>query len=84
MTDQLNQFENVNGCPKCGSPFVEKVKYTWWGGLLGPKMLNHTKCAECKYTFNSKTRQSNTNAIIIYSVVLFAIAFAVFYFLAKG
>jgi transposase-like protein len=79
MSDQLNEFSTEQGCPKCGSPLVEKVKYTWWGGLIGPKLLHHTKCAECKYTYNSKTRQSNTTGIVIYSIVLFAIAFAVFF-----
>ncbi len=83
MADQLNEFTNENGCPKCGSPFVEKVRYTWWGGVLGPKLLNHTKCAECKYTFNSKTRESNTKGIIIYSIILFAIAFGIFFMLRR-
>jgi len=79
MADQLNEFTNETGCPKCGSGIVSPVKYTWWGGLLGPKMLHHTKCNACGYTYNSKTRKSNTNGIIIYSVILFAIAFALFF-----
>jgi len=78
MTDHLNEIA-PDGCPKCGSSLVSPVKYTWWGGLLGPKLFHHTKCNECKYTFNSKTRKSNTPAIIIYSVILFVVAFAVFY-----
>ncbi len=81
MSDQLNEFSTETGCPKCGSPLVTPVKYTWWGGLLGPKMFHHTKCEMCKYRYNSKTRKPNTTAIIIYSVVLFVVAFAVFYYL---
>ena len=81
MTDQLNEFSSEAGCPKCNSGLVSPVKYTWWGGLLGPKLLHHTKCNSCKYTYNSKTRKSNTNAIIIYSVVIFAVFFAVFYYI---
>ena len=84
MADQLNDINTETGCPKCGSPFVEKVKYTWWGGVIGPKLLHHTKCVECKYRFNSKTRQPNTTGIIIYSVVLIVIAFALFYFIRRG
>jgi len=34
MTDQLNEINTDSGCPKCGSPLVEKVKYTWWVALL--------------------------------------------------
>jgi hypothetical protein len=84
MTDHLNEISPDTGCPKCGSLFTTPVKYTWWGGLLGPKLLHHTKCAECKYRFNSKTRQPNTTGIIIYSVITFVILFAVFYMLRSS
>lgn len=79
MQDQLNEFTNETGCPKCGSKILTPVKYTWWGGVLGPKLLHHTKCKDCGYTFNSKTGKSNTLGIIMYSLVIFAVAFAVFY-----
>lgn len=79
MSDLLNDISAESGCPKCGSPLVQPVKFTWWGGILGPKLFNHTKCTACNYYFNSKTRRSNTPAIIIYSVVLFAFVFVVFY-----
>ncbi|MEP7256694.1 MAG: hypothetical protein ABI666_13025 [Ferruginibacter sp.] len=84
MADQLNDISTDTGCPKCGSPLVQPVKYTWWGGLLGPRLMHHTKCAECKYTFNSKTRKSNTTNIVIYSVILFVVAFALFYMLRSS
>lgn len=80
MTDHLNEIAS-DGCPKCGSTLTSPVKFTWWGGILGPKLFHHTKCNACGYTYNSKTRNSNTPAIIIYSVVLFVIAFAIFYML---
>lgn len=84
MIDQLKEFSNENGCPKCGSDIVSPVKYTWWGGVLGPKMLHHTKCESCGFKYNSKTRKSNTPSIIIYSVVIFVIFFAVSYLLRKS
>ena len=81
MIDQLKEFSNETGCPKCGSELVTPVKYTWWGGMLGPKIFHHTKCESCGYRYNSKTRKSNTPGIIIYSIIIFVIAFVVFYFL---
>ena len=63
-------------CPSCGSGDFRKLGFTWWGGALGPRMLNHVKCNGCGATFNSKTGLSNTNGIIIYSVVVFVIAIA--------
>lgn len=81
MTDQLSEFSGETGCPKCGSQSVTPVKYTWWGGVLGPRMLHHTKCESCGYRYNRKTRKSNTTSIIIYSVVIFAAAFIALYLL---
>lgn len=77
MTDHLHQFDDPNSCPNCGSPFIEPVKYTWWGGMLGPKLLHHTRCNECKFRFNSKTRKSNTTSIAIYFTISFVIAVAI-------
>jgi predicted Zn-ribbon and HTH transcriptional regulator len=76
MSDQLNEFNNESGCPKCGSGLISPVKYTWWGGVLGPKLLHHTKCNACNFKYNA-------NGIIIYSVVLAAIAFILFFYIFK-
>lgn len=69
-------------CPKCGNSDVKRVGYTWWGGALGPRMLNHVKCNACGTTYNGKTGGSNTTGIIIYSIavlVLSAICLVLFY-----
>jgi len=83
MTDHLNELSTDTGCPKCGSENVTPVKFTWWGGLLGPKMFHHTKCNACGYTYNAKTRQSNTTAIVIYSVVGFIVVFGLVFWLMR-
>ncbi len=84
MADHLNEYSGESGCPKCGNALVSPVKYTWWGGVLGPKLLHHTKCESCGYRFNRKTGNSNTTAIIIYSVVIFIIFFSVYYFIRRA
>ena len=56
-------------CPKCGGA-AEKLKFTWWGGILGPKILTHVKCLACGYKYNGKTGKDNTTGIIIYSVIV--------------
>lgn len=56
-------------CPKCGGAQYNKVTFTWWGGLVGPAVLNHVKCANCGATFNSKTGQPNTTGIAIWASV---------------
>lgn len=53
-------------CPRCGSPHLVRPSFTWWGGLIGPKLLNHTDCGSCGLGFNAKTGTSNATAIGIY------------------
>ena len=64
-------------CPRCGYGLSEPVKFTWWGGLLGPKLLSHVRCTNCRYAFNGKTGRSNTTGIVVYTVVLAVIGLIV-------
>jgi uncharacterized protein (DUF983 family) len=57
-------------CPKCKASNAEKISFTWWGGLLGPKILKHVKCLSCGTKYNGKTGRDNTTGIIIYSLVV--------------
>ena len=56
-------------CPYCSCTDPQEIKFTWWGGLLGPKMLHHVKCMQCGKAYNSKTGRSNARAITIYVIV---------------
>ena len=69
-------------CPKCGTPDPQQVKFTWWGGLLGPKLLSHVKCGGCGTAYNGKSGKSNTQSILIYTLVAVGIAFVIFFGLA--
>lgn len=60
-------------CPECGSRDYKKVSWTLWGGIIGPAMLSHVKCHDCRTTFNSKSGRSNQTAITIFLVVSLAI-----------
>ncbi|HEX2610738.1 MAG TPA: hypothetical protein VHK68_06980, partial [Gemmatimonadales bacterium] len=60
-------------CPQCGGAKAEKVSYTIWGGMIGPRLLNHVKCQDCKATFNGKTGKSNNGAITMYLLAMFVI-----------
>jgi hypothetical protein len=63
-------------CPKCGCPYSAKVNFTWWGGVLGPRMFHHVKCRQCGAGFNSKTGRSNNTAIAVYMLVTLGICIA--------
>ncbi|HMF39925.1 MAG TPA: hypothetical protein VKQ32_04495 [Polyangia bacterium] len=64
-------------CPKCGNELYTKLGFTWWGGALGPRLLNAVRCNRCSATFSGRTGASLTGAIVIYQVVGFAIAAAI-------
>ncbi len=72
-----NQLQQYAACPKCGSTDAKKVKYTWWGGALGPSLLKHVKCNSCGTEYNGKTGRSNQTNIIIYFASIFVISFCV-------
>jgi hypothetical protein len=61
------------GCPRCGGAYTHQPSFTWWGGLIGPKLLNHTVCNQCGLGFNGRTGKDNTTAIAIYFAVVFSI-----------
>ena len=46
------------------------MRFTWWGGLLGPKILTHVRCPGCGHAYNGKTGRENTTGIVIYSVIV--------------
>ena len=62
-------------CPKCNNAAAERVKFTWWGGVLGPKLLSHVKCGSCGSKYNGKTGKDNSAGIAIYCIVIGILAF---------
>jgi hypothetical protein len=60
-------------CPRCRRPDPEKMKSTWWGGVVGPRILSHVMCRGCGLKYNGKTGQSNTTGIVIYSIIVFVV-----------
>ena len=72
-------------CPNCGNSSAGPVSFTWWGGVLGPRLLHHVRCQNCQECYNGKTGRSNNTAITIYVVVsaLIGIGIFVLYMFAK-
>jgi hypothetical protein len=62
-------------CPHCQQDVEPTpIKFSWWGGVLGPRLLNHVACPGCAGRFNGKSGQSNTTAITIYMIVVGVVA----------
>lgn len=58
------------------------MSFTWWGGVIGPRVLTHVKCPQCGHTYNGKSGGDNTTGIVIYSgvvaVIMFGFIFSLF------
>ncbi len=65
-------------CPKCGARNPKMPGFTWWGGVIGAKMLKHVNCTACMYGYNGLTGESNTTKIIVYQGVIFAVVIAAY------
>ena len=63
-------------CPRCRSPYVNKAKFTWWGGVVGPLIIPEVKCATCGHSYNGKTGGPLGVAIAVYLVVVLGFFFA--------
>jgi len=61
--------EQFAPCPRCRGQSARKVKWTWWGGALGPSMLTHVRCELCGAKYNGKSGRYNTTGITVYLAV---------------
>jgi hypothetical protein len=64
-------------CPRCQNRQASPVTFSWWGGVLGPKLLTHVKCEACSAKYNGKTGRWNTAGITLYLIAGFVFAFVV-------
>ena len=67
-------MSNYVPCPRCGGA-AEKLGFTWWGGVIGPRILTHVKCTSCGNKYNGKSGKDNTTGIIIYSAIVAILVF---------
>jgi hypothetical protein len=68
--------EEFAPCPRCGGSEAKRITFTWWGGLLGPRLFTHVRCLDCGAKFNGRSGRFNTTAIVIYNLVAIGIVVA--------
>jgi len=64
-------------CPKCGASDATRVRWTWWGGLVGPMIINTVRCNDCGTKYNGVHGDSNTTRIVIYTAVAAVISLVI-------
>jgi hypothetical protein len=68
--DKWSVNDGFAPCPKCRHKNAIEVKFTWWGGIIGPKMFNVVKCLECGTQFNGDKGKLLNDVIIIYLIII--------------
>jgi hypothetical protein len=71
-------------CPHCNQEALSSpVGFTWWGGFIGAKLINHVECSSCRGRYNGNSGKPNTTAIAIYIIVISLIAFGATFALTR-
>jgi hypothetical protein len=59
-----------SACPECGSADARRVRWTSWGGFLGPLLFGLVRCLGCGTRYVSRTGQVEKHAAKSYLRVL--------------
>jgi hypothetical protein len=63
-------------CPKCNEKNAATVAFTWWGGVLGPRLFNVVSCQRCGTQYNGKTGGRLTRVIVGYQLTFLVLLLA--------
>ena len=66
-------------CPGCGAQDARAVSFTWWGGVLGPRMFHMVRCNACNRAFDSQSGGTLGRKILVYQVVSISVGLLTFY-----
>jgi hypothetical protein len=50
-------------CPKCGGKDVVRIRWTPWGGFLGPLLFRLVRCLDCGSRHAARTKASERQVI---------------------
>ena len=53
---------SLKRCPRCSSTDIKKIKFNWWGGIIGALVADEYNCNQCCFKFKGNT--ANTNPIV--------------------
>lgn len=82
--ERISPEEGIVPCPECSNKEIIRLKYTWWGGALGPKLFHLVKCPGCDTTYNGKTGRSTRAGIAVYFIITLIIAFLIGLFINQN
>lgn len=72
-------------CPYCASEAPPTpAGFTWWGGLIGARVLHHAICPGCRRGYNRRTGRPNTVGIAAYMVAVAVVIGGLLWLLYRG
>ena len=70
-------------CPCCAAPTPTRIRFTLWGGVIGPALLSLVQCAACGIHYNGKNGSRVEKTIRLYTALaltlLILLAASLFY-----
>ena len=66
-------MKELEPCPYCSHESADRVKFTPWGGIVGPFVLSLVKCTGCGSQYNGKSGNKVERAIRLYTLVTMAV-----------
>jgi len=66
-------YYNFKACPRCSSNDINKVEYSWWGGLIGPVLVHQVRCKKCGMTYDGATGTNITKRVGRYIAIVIII-----------
>ncbi len=60
-------------CPQCQNTQTGTVGFTWWGGVLGPRIFSVVRCLNCGLQYNGKKGTRIGGSIALYYGIVFGI-----------
>ena len=62
-------------CPRCPMGEGLPQRWTWWGGLFGPRLLRYAACLDCGATWSTRTGRTAPGGVLLVVLVrLLAVA----------
>ncbi len=62
-------FAMTHHCPACLHESAKKIRFTAWGGVIGPRLLSLVRCNGCGVHYNGKSGRRVERAIRVYTSV---------------
>ena len=60
-------------CPSCFHDDAKRIRFTAWGGVIGPRILSLVKCTGCGIHYNGKSGRRVEKAIRVYTTAALGI-----------